>query len=105
MDRNNRRRLKELKKSNRSDVRIRSIPRKGKKSGGEQVDPSPAPEFTVKYVQSEFSSKSTFRQKFKAQKDIGLGGQAKIKQAIDLETREAVALKIFKKSKMTFIAL
>lgn len=61
--------------------------------------------FTIDYLNSEYPSIESFKNRFSAIEDIGQGGQAKIKMAIDLLAKEHVALKIFKKSKMNFSSL
>lgn len=43
--------------------------------------------------------------KFEIKDSIGKGGQARVKDAVHVETREQVALKIFKKKTMNLFAL
>lgn len=43
--------------------------------------------------------------KFKVIGTIGEGGQAQVKEAIDIESNDVVALKIFRKNQMSLFAL
>ena len=59
-------------------------------------------EFTLKYLQSDFLNIQAFKERFKQSNQIGEGGQAIIKEAIDVVNHQNVALKIFNKRKMDF---
>ena len=56
-------------------------------------------------MQSDFANMKTFKQRFNVLSEIGRGGQAYVKEAVDLESNEHVALKIYKKSKMSLTDL
>ena len=58
-------------------------------------------EFKINFVTSDFRSLKTFKERFEVLSEIGRGGQAYVKEAIDLENDQHVALKIYKKSKMS----
>ena len=48
-------------------------------------------------MESEYPSRDEFTKRYQVNGTIGYGGQACVKEAIDMRTKEAVALKIFKK--------
>ena len=56
-------------------------------------------------MQSDYVSLKTFKQRFHVLSEIGRGGQAYVKEAVDLQNNQHVALKIYKKSKMTLTNL
>ena len=75
---------------------------KNKASGGAH---SKQKEFRIEYMQSDYVSLKTFKQRFHVLSEIGRGGQAYVKEAVDLQNNQHVALKIYKKSKMTLTNL
>ena len=62
-------------------------------------------EFEINFNMSDLKNSKEFQKRFKVNQTIGMGGQAYVKEAQDLETGEAVAIKIFKQRKMTLFAL
>lgn len=62
-------------------------------------------DFSIDYRLSEIPSSKELKNRFKILSTIGLGGQAYVKEAIDLESKDRLALKIFNKKKMSFFAL
>ena len=62
-------------------------------------------EYRINFKMSELKSCTAFKERFRVNKTIGLGGQAYVKEAFDLEKNEPVAIKIFKKRRMSLFAL
>jgi len=62
-------------------------------------------EYHINFNMSQLKSSGEFQKRFQVKQTIGLGGQAYVKEALDCETGESVAIKIFKKRKMTLFAL
>ena len=44
------------------------------------------PEFTIKFIDSEYDSCEQLLSKYKVVNTVGQGGQAQVKEAIDMET-------------------
>merc|ERR1712127_726786 len=62
-------------------------------------------QFTVSYNASDIKSCYDLKKKYQVHKTIGFGGQATVKEAIDMEQNDAVAMKIFKKKNMNLFGL
>ena len=62
-------------------------------------------EFSMSFTESQFPTCSDFKDRFLIKATIGKGGQAHVKEAMDLNSKENVALKIFKKKKMNLFGL
>ena len=62
-------------------------------------------EYQINFVESEYPSRNEFTKRYQVISTIGFGGQARVKEAFDVITKETVALKIFKKNSMSLFAL
>ena len=52
-------------------------------------------DFVISFKTSEYESSTEFKERYDIIDDIGRGGQAFVKKAIDRQSDEMVALKIF----------
>ena len=66
------------------------------------IDTSRSDEFSIEFTGSEQKSFQEFLDKYKLNGIIGKGGQAVVREAIDKQSNEPVALKIFKKKLISF---
>ena len=62
-------------------------------------------EFSIKFKVSDYKSCDDLMGRYRVLSTIGEGGQAIVKEGVDEETGESVALKIFKKRNMNFFGL
>lgn len=62
-------------------------------------------DYSIDFVESEYKSYFDLKQKYKVLDTIGQGGQASVRQAYDMASKEPVAFKIFSKRKMSFLTL
>ena len=63
------------------------------------------PEFTISYNSSDIKSCYELKKRYQVHKTIGHGGQASVKEAIDMEMDDTVAMKVFRKKNMNLFAL
>lgn len=62
-------------------------------------------EFKISFLQSEYETIDEFNERYQIIRTIGMGGQAHVHEAVDQQTGTNVAIKIFKKRKMTLTGL
>ena len=62
------------------------------------------PEFTISYNASDIKSCHELKKRYQIHKTIGQGGQASVKEAIDVEMDDTVAMKVFRKKNMNLFA-
>ena len=63
------------------------------------------PEYTLRYLYSNYKTSSEFKERYKINQTIGEGGQALVKEGVDLLTDKEVAMKIFKKRRLNLFGL
>lgn len=59
-------------------------------------------EYTITYCHSDYRSRAEFYDRYRIKELLGRGSQAQVRLAFDQQTQTMVAIKIFKKTSLSF---